>query len=68
LNYNLYTTSARTTVWGDGSSSTGTVSDSYLLGLGAGTSTDYTVWGRIPMQQNVPTGTYNDSVVLTVEY
>lgn len=66
INYNLYTSAARTTVWGDGSGSTGTISFSTLLeviGLRR-----YTVYGRIPASQNVAAGAYADSVVVTVEY
>jgi spore coat protein U-like protein len=67
LNYNLYSDSARTTIWGDGSSGTVTVSDGYLLGLGT-TVNDYTVYGRVPALQNVYSGYYSDSLVVTVDY
>lgn len=68
LNYNLYTTAARSTIWGDGTGSTASVSDSYLVSLGAATSQDYTVFGRIPMLQNVRAGSYSDNVVVTIVY
>jgi spore coat protein U-like protein len=67
LNYNLYTNSARTSIWGDGSSGTNTVGDSYTLGIGT-TVNDYTVYGRIPALQNAYSGFYSDSVIVTVEY
>lgn len=67
LNYNLYTTSGRTTVWGNGSGGTGTVSDGYLLGLGT-TVRNYTVHGRVPALQNARVGGYLDSITVTVEY
>lgn len=68
LNYNLYTTAARSTIWGDGSASTATVSDAWLVTLGAATSQDYTVFGQIPMLQNVVAGAYTDSMVVTIIY
>lgn len=66
LNYNLYTSAARTTVWGDGSGSTGTISYSTaleVLGLRS-----YTIYGRIPSGQNVAAGVYADTLTVTVEY
>lgn len=67
LQYNLYTNAARTHIWGDGTSSTNTVSDAYtalvLLQL-----KNYAVYGRLPASQNGAAGTYNDSITVTVEY
>jgi spore coat protein U-like protein len=70
LEYNLYTTSALATIWGDGTSTTGTVP-----GTGAGFSLaaekTHTVYGQIPnstANQAAPTGSYTDSVQVTVEY
>lgn len=67
LDYNLYTTSGRTTIWGNGSSGTGSVSDGYLLGVGT-TVRNYTVHGRVPAKQNARAGGYLDSITVTVEY
>ena len=67
LNYNLYTSSGRGTVWGNGTGSTGTVSDQYLLGVGT-TVRHYDVYGRVPALQNARAGGYLDSVTVTVEY
>jgi spore coat protein U-like protein len=67
LSYNLYTDSARTSVWGDGSSGTAKVSDGYLLGLFTVTK-DYPVYGRIPALQNAAVGGYADTIVVTVNY
>jgi spore coat protein U-like protein len=61
MTYNLYTSAARTTVWGDGTGATTTVSDS-------GTGRDYTVYGRIDSGQNLPPGSYSDLLVVTVTY
>jgi spore coat protein U-like protein len=67
LNYNLYTNSARTTIWGDGSGGTSYVSYGYLLGLTT-VRIDYTVYGRLPAEQNVAPGLYSDTITVTVEY
>lgn len=67
LNYNLYTNSGRSTVWGNGSGSTATISDGYLLGLGT-TVRHYAVYGRVPALQNTRSGGYLDSITVTVEY
>ena len=47
LNYNLYTDSARTSVWGDGSGATSIITDSYTFAVSPTVRT-YTVYGRIP--------------------
>lgn len=67
LNYNLYTTTGRTTVWGNGTASTGTISDGYLLGIGT-TTRHYTVYGRVPALQNAYGGAYADTITVTVDY
>ena len=46
LNYNLYTSAARTTVWGDGTASTATIG-----GTGTGTAQSVTVYGRVSSGQ-----------------
>lgn len=64
LNYNLYTTAGRTTVWGDGTSSTATVA-----GTGSGAQQTVSVYGRIPSgQTTAQPDTYSDSVAVTVTY
>jgi spore coat protein U-like protein len=67
LQYNLYTNTARTTVWGDGNSGTATVSDGYLLGIGT-TMRNYSIYGALPSSQNMPAGTYADTITVTVNY
>ena len=68
LDYNLYTDSTRTTVWGDGTGGTSIVTDGYLLGLFT-VNRDYTVYGRIPASQTgVHTGDYSDTITVTVNY
>lgn len=60
LNYNLYTDSARTAVWGDGFTGS-TVS-------ATGDVVTLPVYGRIPARQNVVAGSYGDTVTITVSY
>jgi spore coat protein U-like protein len=67
LNYNLYTTAGFTSIWGDATGGTVTVSDSYTS-IGMSTTRNYTVFGRIPASQFVNTGTYTDAVLVTVTY
>lgn len=67
LNYNLYTNSSRTTVWGDGSGGTVKVSDGYALAL-LSVTRHYTVYARLPATQNVVAGAYTDTLTVTVNY
>jgi spore coat protein U-like protein len=68
LGYNLFKDSARTLVWGDGTSGTSTLSDSYTLAVSP-TVRAYPVYGRIPGGQNLTkVGTYGDSITVTVTY
>lgn len=60
LNYNLYTDSGRTTVWGDGITGS-TVS-------ATGVAVTLPVYGRIPGLQNVVAASYGDSITITVSY
>lgn len=61
LNYNLYTSAARTTVWGDGSAGTSTLATN-------GTNVTSTVYGRIPALQNAFVGSYSDAIIVTIVY
>jgi spore coat protein U-like protein len=61
LNYNLYTTSAMTKVWGDGSAGTGTLQFKT-------TSNSLPVYGRIPALQSVQPGLYGDTIVVTISF
>ena len=67
LNYNLYSSAARTAVWGDTTASTVKVSDSVLVVIG-GISQQYTVYGRVPALQNVAAGNYTDTITITLNY
>jgi spore coat protein U-like protein len=61
LSYNLYLDPTRLTIWGDGSAATGTVSATGITG-------SYTVYGRVPAQQNAVVGIYADIVTVTVAF
>ena len=66
LSYNLYTSSAYTTVWGDGTGSTSTVAGTGSTGASGGTTV--TIYGRIPAGQDVSAGSYSDSLTLTITF
>jgi spore coat protein U-like protein len=63
LTYNLYTTAARTVVWGDGSQSTSFIT--LVLSL-LNLSQNVPIYGRIGAQQNVAVGSYTDTVTITI--
>lgn len=65
MTYNLYTSAARTTIWGDGTLSTGTVGGT---GVGLLTASPNTVFGSIPISQDLPAGTYQSIITVTVNY
>jgi spore coat protein U-like protein len=62
LNYYLYTNSARTTIWGDGTGGSATVSST----ITKNTILSATIHGRIPAAQNVSVGAYSDTLTATV--
>ena len=61
LNYNLYTTNTRTTVWGDSTAGTSKVNAN-------GTIVAKTVYGRIPALQNAFVGSYSDTITVTIAF
>lgn len=67
LQYNLFTDPLHLNVWGDGNAGTLTVTDGYLLGL-LTTVRNYPVYGMIPVGQNLSTGIYSDTIMITVNY
>ena len=72
LQYNLYTTSALTTVWGDGTGSSATVPGTGN-GMAVGSAITETVYGQLPdsaaNQALTPSGTaYTDTITVTVSY
>ncbi|MEA5532365.1 spore coat U domain-containing protein [Dolichospermum sp. UHCC 0684] len=65
LSYNLYKDNAKTAIWGSGSS---TSTDTGITVIGNGADKSTTVYGEIPAGQNVPSGSYTDTVTATVTY
>jgi spore coat protein U-like protein len=62
LNYQLYSDSARSTIWGN---TTGTDT---VTGTGTGLAVDHTVFGAVPAAQVVPAGDYQDTITVRVYY
>lgn len=62
LAYNLYTSAGRTTIWGDGSGGSSTVT----VEVKNNRSTTVTIYGRILPNQNVSVGNYNDIITITI--
>ena len=70
LEYNLYTSVAKNTIWGDGGGTTGTVSG-VGGGLGMPNAIQHTVYGELfdnAANDAVPVGAYSDTITVTVEY
>ena len=62
LSYNLYQDSGHATVWGN------TIPTGVAPPATNGADQISTVYGRVPFGQNVPLGTYTDTVVATVNF
>lgn len=68
LQYNLYTSAALTTVFGDGTASTATGAGT---GAGLATANLLTVYGQLPdssTNQTAVPGSYSDTITVTVTY
>ena len=66
LEYNLYTDVARTQILGDGSGGSSRITRSFTALLSVDQT--ITVYGRIRSGQNVPAGSYSDTIIVTVTY
>jgi len=62
LNYQLYSDSAHSVVWGN---TTGTDT---VTGVGSGLAQDHTVFGSIPASQVIPAGDYTDTITVRVYF
>ena len=62
LAYFLYLDAGRTTAWGN------TAGTGRLVAEVMGTPSVETIYGRVPMNQNLPVGSYSDTVVVTVTF
>ena len=63
LAYELYQDTGRTTVWGAGSGAGQTIA-----GAPSKAARTFTVFGRVPAGQDVPAGSYADTVVATINF
>ncbi|MGH8306663.1 MAG: Csu type fimbrial protein [Gammaproteobacteria bacterium] len=68
LNYNLYTDSGYTTVWNSTCGGGNNCDSGTGAGPGVGNAQSYTVYGQIATGQNVPAGSYSDSITVTVNF
>jgi len=62
ITYSLYTTSGRTTVWGN------TVGTDTQSGTGTGSNQALTVYGRVPPQTTPAPAAYTDTIIVTATY
>lgn len=67
LNYNIYTDSGLGTVWGDGSGSTGVVTN-VQFPVANKNQFNIPMSGSIPALQDVAVGVYTDSVTATITF
>ncbi len=63
LDYSIYDSAGRTTVWGDGTGGTNTVT-----GTGSGAEQSLSAYGRIFSGQTPVAAAYTDTVAVTVSY
>ncbi len=70
INYNLYTDSGYSHAWTTTTSTTTCTGGTSTCSLGTGTGSNqtFTVYGRVPTQTAPSSGTYNDTVVVTVTF
>ncbi|MFO1391710.1 MAG: spore coat U domain-containing protein [Agitococcus sp.] len=62
LTYNLYRNAARNRILGDGTGNT------EVLSVNNARNRSFTIYGRVPAQQNVYVGSYSDNVIVTVTF
>ncbi|MGF6774701.1 spore coat protein U-like protein [Paraburkholderia sp. GAS199] len=63
VNYQLYTDSAFTTAWGDGTAGT-----TMPTGTGSGNAVSINVYGRVPAQSTPMPGNYSDTITATISF
>ena len=69
LSYQLYTNSARTTVWGDGTGGTSTVTGSFRCNRCTNTKSNSTNYGQLPgLQWSASPGVHSDTITATVTF
>ena len=69
LQYQVYTDATHTQIWGDGLQGTGVNSGSFFALLFGATTATYTLYGSMPARQmSVSSGTYVDTLIVTITY
>ena len=70
LNYNLFTDATRLQVWGNGTGGSTLVAGSLLVNPGnfAVNEVSHPIYGRIPPQQAADTGSYSDTILVTLTF
>jgi spore coat protein U-like protein len=70
LSYQIYNNSTRTTVWGDGTGGTSTVSGSFNCAVSCtNTKRNHTAYGRLPaLQWTASPGTHTDTITVTITF
>jgi len=63
VNYQLYTDSAYSIPWGDGTAGT-----SMVTGTGSGNAQSINVYGRVPAQSTPAPGNYSDTITATIVF
>jgi spore coat protein U domain-containing protein, fimbrial subunit CupE1/2/3/6 len=63
LDYNLYTTAARVTIFGDGTAGTQTVSKNFK-----NNTVRISIYGQIPAMENIAPGSYTDNIIATITF
>jgi spore coat protein U-like protein len=63
VNYQLYTDSARSVPWGDGTAGT-----SMVTGTGSGNAQAISVYGQVPAQATPAPGSYSDTITATIVF
>jgi spore coat protein U-like protein len=64
LDYNLYTASDMTIIWGDGTQGSSTI----FVNVKKNKPQDTLVYGQIPAGQDVSVGSYSESLLVTVNF
>ena len=62
LNYQLYSDSTRSAIWGN------TPGSDTVTGVGTGLTQDHTVFGAVPAAQSVPAEEYADTITVRIFY
>ena len=65
LSYNLYRDAAGTSIWGDGTGGTSTLTNANPAN---NTAINITVYGRVPAGQDVSAGVYSDTVSAVINF